>query len=62
MLIVISGADFGSGLLFRMLGPGGSVAKAKAAKVSYTVSLETTEKGTTYHNQVDPQKLHSGQY
>ena len=31
---VINGADFGSGLRFSILGVGGSVASAKAAKVS----------------------------
>ena len=30
----MSGADFGSGLRFKMLGVGGSVARARAAKVS----------------------------
>lgn len=34
MLIVIKGADLGSGFLSRMLCAGGSVAKASAAKVS----------------------------
>lgn len=31
---VIKGADFGSGFRFRMLGIGGSVARARAARVS----------------------------
>lgn len=34
MVRVISGADFGSGLRLSMLGVGGSVASARAAKVS----------------------------
>ena len=34
IVTVIRGADFGSGLRFRMLGVGGSVANARAAKVS----------------------------
>ena len=34
MVKVIKGADFGSGLRFSILGGGGSVARAKAAKVS----------------------------
>lgn len=34
MIAVIRGADFLSGLRFKMLGVGGSVARARAAKVS----------------------------
>ena len=34
MFKVINGADLGSGLRFRMLGVGGSVANARAANVS----------------------------
>ena len=34
MVVVINGADFGSGSRLRMLGVGGSVARASAAKVS----------------------------
>lgn len=34
MVNVINGADLGSGFLSRMLGTGGSVAKARAANVS----------------------------
>lgn len=34
MVTVMRGADFGSGLRLRMLGDGGSVARARAAKVS----------------------------
>jgi len=35
MVTVIRGADFGSGLRSSTLGDGGSVASAKAAKVSW---------------------------
>lgn len=34
IVAVMRGADFGSGLRFKIVGPGPSVAKARAAKVS----------------------------